>query len=81
MVLYEESLDDKVITEAIRAISKAELLVVCGTSLVVYPAAGFINYFNGDTLAIVNRDATSYDRNCDIVIHDDLVETFKQIKI
>ena len=81
VVLYEESLDDKVITEAIRAISKAELLVVCGTSLVVYPAAGFINYFNGDTLAIVNRDATSYDRNCDIVIHDDLVETFKQIKI
>lgn len=81
VVLYEESLDDKVITEAIRAISKADLLVVCGTSLVVYPAAGFINYFNGDTLAIVNRDATSYDHNCDIVIHDDLVETFKQIKI
>ncbi|MBQ6559683.1 MAG: NAD-dependent protein deacylase, partial [Erysipelotrichaceae bacterium] len=55
VVLYEESLDDKVITEAIRAISKADLLVVCGTSLVVYPAAGFINYFSGDTLAIVNR--------------------------
>ena len=81
VVLYEEALDEKVITEAIRAITKADLLVVCGTSLVVYPAAGFINYFNGDSLAIINRDATAYDRNCDIVIHDDLVETFRQLKI
>ena len=81
VVLYEEALDEKVITEAIRAITKADLLVVCGTSLVVYPAAGFINYFNGDSLAIINRDATAYDCNCDIVIHDDLVETFRQLKI
>ena len=81
VVLYEEGLDEEVITGAIRAIASADLLVVCGTSLVVYPAAGFIRYFNGDTLAIINRDATSYDSNCDIVIHDDLVKTFKQLKI
>ncbi|MCR4633205.1 MAG: NAD-dependent protein deacylase [Erysipelotrichaceae bacterium] len=81
VVLYEEGLDEEVITGAIRAIAAADLLVVCGTSLVVYPAASFIRYFQGDTLAIVNRDATSYDSNCDIVIHDDLVKTFKQLKI
>ncbi|MBQ1483632.1 MAG: NAD-dependent protein deacylase [Erysipelotrichaceae bacterium] len=81
VVLYEEGLDEEVITGAVRAIAAADLLVVCGTSLVVYPAAGFIRYFQGDTLAIINRDATSYDVNCDIVIHDDLVKTFQQLKI
>ncbi|MBQ1289150.1 MAG: NAD-dependent protein deacylase [Erysipelotrichaceae bacterium] len=81
VVLYEEGLDEEVITGAVRAIAAADLLVVCGTSLVVYPAAGFIRYFQGDTLAIINRDATSYDGNCDIVIHDDLVKTFQQLKI
>ena len=81
VVLYEEALDENVINGALRAISQADLLVVCGTSLVVYPAAGFIRYFSGDHLAIINRDATSYDSNCDIVLHDDLVKTFKQLKI
>ena len=81
VVLYEEALDENVINGALRAISQADLLVVCGTSLVVYPAAGFIRYFNGENLAIINRDATSYDGNCDIVIHDDLVKTFKELKI
>lgn len=81
VVLYEEGLDEQTIHNAINAISKADLLIVCGTSLVVYPAAGFIRYFNGDTLAIINKDATTYDSNCDIVIHDDLVKTFKQLSI
>ena len=81
VVLYEEALDENVINGALRVISQADLLVVCGTSLVVYPAAGFIRYFAGDHLAIINRDATSYDGNCDIVIHDDLVKTFKELKI
>ena len=81
VVLYEEGLDEQTIHNAINAIAKADLLVVCGTSLVVYPAAGFIRYFNGDTLAIINKDATTYDSNCDIVIHDDLVKTFKQLSI
>lgn len=81
VVLYEEGLDEKTITDAIYAISSCDLLVVCGTSLVVYPAASFIQYFRGDNLAIINRDATSYDSKCDIVIHDDLVKTFKQLHI
>ena len=81
VVLYEEALDENVINGALRVISQADLLVVCGTSLVVYPAAGFIRYFTGEHLAIINRDATSYDGNCDIVIHDDLVKTFKELKI
>ena len=81
VVLYEEGLDEQTIHNAINAIAKADLLVICGTSLVVYPAAGFIRYFNGDTLAIINKDATTYDSNCDIVIHDDLVKTFKQLSI
>ena len=79
VVLYEEGLDELTVTNAIRAITSADLLVVCGTSLVVYPAAGFIRYFQGNTLAIINKDATAYDNNCDIVIHDDLVKTFKQL--
>ena len=81
VVLYEESLDDFTVRNAIDAIRQAELLVVCGTSLNVYPAAGLINYFRGKYLAIVNRDATSYDEGCDIIIHDDLVKTFNQITI
>ena len=81
VVLYEEALDDETVENAIRAIMNADLLVVCGTSLNVYPAAGFIRYFRGKHLAIVNRDATSYDSNCDIIIHDDLVKTFNQLHI
>ncbi|MBR0420690.1 MAG: NAD-dependent protein deacylase [Erysipelotrichaceae bacterium] len=81
VVLYEEGLDEQTISDAIRAIASCDLLVVCGTSLVVYPAASFIRYFPGDTLAIINRDATGYDSECDIVIHDDLVKTFKQLTI
>ena len=81
VVLYEEALDENVVTNAIKAINSADLLVICGTSLVVYPAAGFVRYFQGDHLAIINRDSTSYDSSCDIVIHDDLVNTFKQLNI
>lgn len=81
VVLYEEALDDQVVTQAIKAINSADLMVICGTSLVVYPAAGFVRYFRGDDLAIINRDATSYDQYCQIVIHDDLVDTFRQLKI
>lgn len=81
VVLYEEGLDEEVINGALNAIASCDLLVVCGTSLVVYPAAGFIRYFRGNNLAIINRDATAYDENCDIVIHDDLVKTFEQLKI
>ncbi len=81
VVLYEESLDDDVVVNAVNSICEADLLIVCGTSLNVYPAAGFIRYFKGKYLAIVNRDETPYDKNCDIVIHDDLINTFNQLKI
>ena len=81
VVLYEESLDENTIEKAITAIANADLLIVCGTSLNVYPAAGFIRYYRGNNLTIINRDATPYDNNCDIVIHDDLVKTFKQLEL
>ena len=79
VVLYEESLNESDINRAVNAIYNADLMIVCGTSLVVYPAASFVRYFKGDTLAIINRDPTSFDKNCDIVIYDDLVKTFKEI--
>ncbi|MDO4940638.1 MAG: NAD-dependent protein deacylase [Erysipelotrichaceae bacterium] len=79
VVLYEESLDEQCIDGAVNAIAKCDLLIICGTSLNVYPAAGFVRYFRGDTLAIINKDVTAYDNNCDIVIHDDLVKVFKQL--
>jgi len=81
VVLYEEGLDEKTIANSINAIASCDLLIVCGTSLNVYPAASFIRYFKGKHLAIINKDATAYDNNCDIVIHDDLVKTFKAIEI
>ena len=81
VVLYEEALNEETINGAINAIYNADLLIVCGTSLNVYPAASFIRYFKGDTLAIINKDATTYDSNCDIVIHDDIVSTFEQLTI
>ncbi len=81
VVLYEEALNEETINGAINAIYNADLLIVCGTSLNVYPAASFIRYFKGDTLAIINKDATTYDTNCDIVIHDDIVKTFEQLII
>ena len=70
VVLYEEGLDDNVIRGAIAAISKADTLVIGGTSLVVYPAAGLINYFRGKNLILINKSSTSADSNADLVIHD-----------
>ena len=70
VVLYEEGLDQQVMSGAIHAISKADLLIVAGTSLTVYPAAGLIQYFRGKHLVLINRDATPMDEQCDLVIHD-----------
>lgn len=72
VVLYEEPLDDAVITGAVEAISKAELLIVGGTSLVVYPAAGLINYFNGKELILINKSETGYDDKATLVINDSI---------
>lgn len=70
VVLYEEGLEEETIRGAVNAIASADTLIVGGTSLVVYPAAGLINYFRGKTLLLINRDETGYDRRADLVIRD-----------
>lgn len=81
VVLYEEMLDDDCIRGAIAAISKADTLIIGGTSLVVYPAAGFINYFKGKHLVIINRDRTSADSEAELVIHEKIGEVLGALKI
>src|SRR5574344_149451 len=70
VVLYEEGLDEQVINGAIRAIAGADTLIIGGTSLVVYPAAGLINYFRGKNLVLINKSKTSADEKADLVIND-----------
>jgi NAD-dependent deacetylase len=70
VVLYEEALDHNVISDAVDAISGADTLIVGGTSLVVYPAAGLVNYFRGDNLVLINKSKTQYDGKADLVIND-----------
>ena len=70
VVLYEEGLNDAVVSGAIHAISKADLMIVAGTSLTVYPAAGLVRYFRGKHLVLINRDPTPMDGQCNLVIHD-----------
>ena len=79
VVLYEEGLDDAAVRGAINAIRQADMMVILGTSLNVYPAAGLIHYFEGDTLAIINMTPTPGDSYCNIVIHDDINKVFKQL--
>ena len=78
IVLYEEPLDDAVVSEAIRVISGAEVLIIGGTSLNVYPAAGLINYYRGNKLALVNLSETPYDHEADLVIHEKIGKVFSQ---
>jgi len=79
VVLYEEGLDQKVLREAIRCISAAEVLIVGGTSLVVYPAAGLIDYFQGKKLVIVNQSTTPRDDLADLVITAPIGEVFRAL--
>ena len=72
VVLYEEMLDDDVIRGAVEAIASADTLIVGGTSLVVYPAAGLINYFNGNDLILINKSETGYDNKATLVINDSI---------
>ena len=81
VVLYEEGLDNDVISGAVRAIAKADCLIIGGTSLVVYPAAGLIDYFKGDKLVLVNKSATTRDMMADLVIREPIGEVFSQIKV
>ena len=79
VVLYEESLDQNTIEKSVRAIYNADLLIVAGTSLTVYPAAGLINYYRGNRLVLINRDATPYDNQADLVFHESLGSIFSQL--
>lgn len=79
VVLYEENLDGKTIEKSVAAIAGADLLIVAGTSLTVYPAAGFLRYYRGNRLVLINRDLTPYDDNADLVIHDSLGNVFSQL--
>ena len=79
VVLYEESLDEQTMLRSIQAIAKADLLIVGGTSLTVYPAAGLLRYYNGNRLVLINRDATPYDDAADLVFHDSLGNIFSQL--
>ena len=81
VVLYEEGLDDSVVSGALNAIMQADLLIIAGTSLTVYPAAGFIRYYNGDKIVLINRDSTPFDGQADLVIHDKVGEVLGQIKV
>ena len=79
VVLYEENLEEKTIESSIRAISSADLLIVAGTSLTVYPAAGLIHYYCGHRLVLINRDETPFDAQADLVFHQSLGSIFGQL--
>ena len=79
IVLYEEALDQDILSEAVHYLRNADVLIVGGTSLNVYPAAGLINYYRGNKLALVNLSSTPYDQYADLVIHEKIGEVFSQI--
>lgn len=81
VVLYEECLDDDTVNGAVRAIRQADMLIVAGTSLVVYPAAGLINYYQGDRLVLINLQPTSADRMANLTIHDKVGQVLDQIRV
>lgn len=80
VVLYEEALDDDVVTGAIRAIANANTLIIGGTSLVVYPAAGLLRYFHGRHLVVINRTPTSADAQAELLFTEDIGKVFADVK-
>ena len=81
VVLYEEGLNQDLIEKSIDAISNADTLIIGGTSLVVYPAAGFVRYFRGNHLVLLNKSTTSMDLSAELVIHDSIGKVLSQIKV
>lgn len=81
VVLYEEGLDDKTIEGSIKAISNADCMIIAGTSLTVYPAAGLIRYFKGKNLVLINKSKTNVDNTADLVINAPVGEVLSKIKI
>lgn len=81
VVLYEESLDQRTLEGAVRAISNADMLIIAGTSLAVYPASGLVSYYDGDRLAVINRSPTPMDSRANLVITGSVGEILRQIKV
>ena len=81
VVLYEEGLDQQTVEGAVHAIARADCLIVAGTSLSVYPAAGFIRYFQGDHFVLINRDPTPADKLADLVLHQKVGQVLSQIQV
>lgn len=81
VVLYEEGLDDNVIRGAVNAIAAADILIIGGTSLIVYPAASFVDYFHGKNLVLLNKSVTSKDDYATLVIHEPIGQVLSQIKV
>lgn len=81
VVLYEEGLDQDTLTNAIHAIASADMLIIGGTSLVVYPAAGLIDYYKGNKLVVINKAPTSRDAMADLVISGPIGEILSQIEV
>lgn len=79
VVLYEEALDQRTLWRSIDAIYDADLMIVAGTSLTVYPAASLLQYYKGDRLVLINRDSTPYDNRADLVLHESLGDIFSQL--
>lgn len=79
VVLYEETLDADSIENSIAAIAECDMLIVAGTSLTVYPAAGLINYYHGNRLVLINRNYTPFDSRADLVLHESLGAVFSQL--
>lgn len=79
VVLYDEPLNDDIVNRSILAIMSCEMLIVIGTSLNVYPAAGFLRYFRGRYLVCINKERTPLDNNMDLVIHDDIIDVVKYL--
>lgn len=80
VVLYEEGLDQQTLTDSVRAISEAQVLIIGGTSLAVYPAASLIDYFRGEYLVVINKASTPRDRSADLLIKEPIGQVFSQIK-
>lgn len=80
VVLYEEALNDNILNHAIYELSKADLLIIAGTSLTVYPASSLINFYNGKNIVLINKDITSFDNQATLLIQKDLNEIFTKLK-
>lgn len=81
VVLYEEGLDDSTVSGALSAIQSADTLIIAGTSLTVYPAAGFISYFKGNNIVLINRDETPFDSKANLVFHEKVGELLDKINV